>query len=73
MVPSALRGLEICVSSTSFQKNIIGWPQQPLTEKVQKFNMILHDSTTQSTFSQNMKIKLIQMVGYTDYGHPMKA
>ena len=29
-----LRGLPICVSSTSFQKNSMGWPQQPLTEKV---------------------------------------
>ena len=28
------RGLPICVSSTSFQKNDIGWPQQPLTERV---------------------------------------
>ena len=27
-------GLEICVSSTSFQKNDISWPQQPLTERV---------------------------------------
>ena len=27
-------GLVICVSSTSFQKNDFGWPQQPLTEKV---------------------------------------
>ena len=27
-------GLEICVSSTSFQKNDIGWPQQPPTERV---------------------------------------
>ena len=27
-------GLEICVSKTSFQKNDIGWPQQPPTEKV---------------------------------------
>ena len=27
-------GLDICVSSTSFQKNDIGWPQQPLTERV---------------------------------------
>jgi hypothetical protein len=32
----ALGGLGICVSSTSFQKNYIGWPQQPLTEKVLK-------------------------------------
>ena len=30
----ASRGLEICVSSTSFQKNDIGWPQQPPTERV---------------------------------------
>ena len=30
----ALGGLEICVSSTSFQKNDIGWPQQPPTESV---------------------------------------
>ena len=28
------RGLPICVSSTSFQKSSIGWPQQPLTERV---------------------------------------
>ena len=27
-------GLEICVSSTSFQKNDIEWPQQPPTERV---------------------------------------
>jgi hypothetical protein len=27
-------GVEICVSSTSFQKNEIDWPQQPLTEGV---------------------------------------
>ena len=27
-------GLEICVLSTSFQKNYINWPQQPPTEKV---------------------------------------
>ena len=28
------QGLLICVSSTSFQKNSIGWPQQPPTERV---------------------------------------
>ena len=27
-------GLEICVSSTSFQKNSIGWPQQPPAQEV---------------------------------------
>ena len=46
-------GLEICVSSTSFQKNDIGWPQQPPTEKVLKFNMIFHDSTPKNFFSKH--------------------
>jgi hypothetical protein len=27
-------GLDICVPSTSFQKNDISWPQQPQTERV---------------------------------------
>ena len=45
-------GLEICVSSTSFQKNDIGWPQQPPTEKVLKFNWIFHDSTPKIIFSK---------------------
>ena len=38
-------GLDIWVSSTSFQKSNIGWPQQPLTERVLKFNMIFPYST----------------------------
>ena len=46
-------GLRICVSSTSFQKNDISWPQQPPTEKVQKFNMIFHDSTQHNFFSKH--------------------
>ena len=46
-------GLEICVSSTSFQKNDIGWPQQPPTEKVLKFNMIFYDSTKKNIFSKH--------------------
>ena len=29
-------GLDFCVSSTNFQKNGIGWPQQPQTKKVPK-------------------------------------
>ena len=33
-------GLEICVSPTSFQKNDISWPQQPITDKVQKFKSL---------------------------------
>ena len=28
------RGLPICVSSITFQKSSIGWPQQPPTERV---------------------------------------
>ena len=28
------QGLPICVSSTGFQKNSIGWPQQPPAERV---------------------------------------
>ena len=34
------QGLPSCVSSTSLQKSSIGWPQQPPTEKVLKFNVI---------------------------------
>ena len=46
-------GKKICVSSTSFQKNYIGWPQQPLTEKVLKFNIIFHDFTPKKIFSKH--------------------
>ena len=45
-------GLYILVLLTSFQKNYIGWPQQPRTEKVLKFNMIFHDSTQKNDFSE---------------------
>ena len=31
----ATGGLHICVLSTSFQKNDMGWPQQPLQEEYQ--------------------------------------
>ena len=37
-------GLDFCVSSTSFQKSNIGWPQQPPTEKLLKLKLIFHDS-----------------------------
>ena len=46
-------GLHICVSSTSFKKHVTSWPQQPLTEKVRKFNMIFHDSTQNNFFSKH--------------------
>ena len=51
-------GLEICVSSTRLQKNDIGWPHQPPTEKVLKFNVIFHDSTPKKLFFQNIELKL---------------
>ena len=51
----ASEGLHFCVSSTSFQKNDIGWPQQPPTEKVLKFNMIFHDSTQKNYFSKHKR------------------
>ena len=49
-------GLEISVSSTSFQKSDIGWPQQPLTEKVLKFNMIFHDSNKNHFLFKTSKV-----------------
>ena len=54
----ASRGLEICVSLTSFQRYDIGWLQQPPTEKVLKFNVIFHDSTQKKKFFRKIKIKL---------------
>ena len=47
----ALGGLEIWVSSASFQKSNIGWPQQPPTD------MVFHDSTKENIFFQNVKVK----------------
>ena len=46
-------GVDIWVSSICFQKSNIDWPQQPLTEKVLKFNMIFHDSTPKNFFSKH--------------------
>ena len=46
-------GLEIWVSSTSFQKSNIDWPQQPPKGKVLKFNMIFHYSTKKLSFSKH--------------------
>ena len=43
----------IWVSSTSFQKSHICWPQQPLTKKVVNFNMIFHESTKSIFFSKH--------------------
>ena len=49
----AIRGLDFCVSSTSFEKSNIGWPQQPPTEKLLKLNLIFHDSTKKLCFSKH--------------------
>ena len=49
-------GLEIWVLSTSLQKSKVGWPQQPLTERVLKFDMHFHDSS-KTFFFQNIKGK----------------
>jgi hypothetical protein len=52
-------GLDFCVSSTSFKKSNIDWPQQPPTEKLSKLNLIFHDSTKKLCFSKhqnNIKI-----------------
>jgi hypothetical protein len=38
---------------TSFQKSYIGWPQQPPTVKILKFNLKFHDSTQKNFFSKN--------------------
>ena len=43
-------GLGIWVSSTSFQKSDIGWPQQPLTKMVVNFNMIFQNLSNQYFF-----------------------
>ena len=51
-------GLEIWVSSTSFQKSNIYWPQQPLTEKVLVVNLTFHDSTPKHYFFKTSKTKL---------------
>ena len=57
----------IWVSSTSFQKSNIGWPQQPPTEKLLKFHLIFHDSTKKLSFfkhHKNIKISWIQEPGW---------
>ena len=54
----------IWVSSNSFQKSNISWPQQPQTKKVVNFNMIFHEST-KSIFFQNIKIMLNSRIWMT--------
>ena len=45
--------------TTIFQKNNISWPQQPPTENVLNFNMIVHDSTKKKIVFQNIKNKVV--------------
>ena len=45
-----------------FKKHYIGWPQQPPTEKVLKFNMIFHDST-------KITVWTLSQPGGTYYAH----
>ena len=56
-------GLEFCVSSVSFQKSNIGWPQQPPIEKLLKFIMIFHDSTKKLSFSKHQNKLNSRMTG----------
>ena len=56
----ALGGLDISVSSTRFEKNNMGWPQQPPTEKVVKFKMVFRDYTPNYIFSKHQNKAAIQ-------------
>ena len=51
----ALGGVGICVSYSSFNKSNIGWPQQPQTEKVLKFEMVFCDSRPKFCFFKTSK------------------
>ena len=51
MVPSGYRRFGyLCFIKSIFD---VGWPQQPQTEKVLKFNMVFHDSTPKNFFSEH--------------------
>ena len=63
----ALGDLEFCASSTSSQKSNIGWPQQPPTEKLLRFNLTFLDSTKKIVFQNiknNIKINWNQEPGW---------
>ena len=59
-------GYDFCVSSTSFQKSNIGWPQQPPTEKILKLKMAFCDSTPNSIFSKHQNKAEIQNLDDSD-------
>ena len=54
----------IWVSSKKNQKSNIGWPQQPLTEKMLKFNMIFYATVKTFLFSkhQNQVILVLKLL-----------
>ena len=52
--------MEILIFRTNFQISIIGWPQQPPTEKVQKFKMVFCDYTPNFIFSKHQNKAEIQ-------------
>ena len=45
-------GYDFCVSSTTFQKCNIGWPQQSPTENLLKVHLRFHDSIGSSLASK---------------------
>ena len=49
----ASRNLEIWISSPSLQKSKLGWPQQPSTQKVPKFNLMFYNSWKEYLFSKH--------------------
>ena len=52
-------GLGIWVSSIRFWKSNIGWPQQPPTEKLLKFNMSFHDYVKKKFPKRQSKVILV--------------
>ena len=53
MVPGGFRRSGDLCFINQFKKKYIGWPQQPPTEKVLKFNKIFHDHTQKNFFSKH--------------------
>ena len=49
----ASRVLDLWVSSTTFQKSDIDWPQQPLTKKLVNFNVIYFMNLPNQNFSKH--------------------
>jgi hypothetical protein len=54
-VPSGFRRFGLLCFINQVSKNDIGWPQQPRTRKVLKFNMIYYYSTVKNFFFETLK------------------